>query len=131
MNHHGNTDDGIPASVEWIVPGLNWNEQIVVDKKCVLRIRYNTSSKDFDGWDMGKDPKGVKGNPQSDFVGLGYNYSGPLRLNINTAQFFRTFEDRSHVFEIRTRPVHVPFYSAIHNFNVRGKRGNVVQTYPR
>ena len=131
MNHHGNTDQGIPASVEWIVPGLNWNEQIVADnKKCVLRIRYNTSSKDFDGWDIGEDPKGVKANPQSDFVGLGYNYSGPLRLNINTAQFFRTFEDRSHVFEIRTRPLYVPFYSAIHNFNVRGKRGNVVQTYP-
>ena len=57
----------------------------------------------------------------------GYNVSGPLQININTAQFFRTFEDRTHVFEIRKRPAYVAFYSSIHNLNVRGKRGNIVQ----
>ena len=115
--------------MEWIVPGLDWNEPKIIENhpKCVARIRYNTSSRDFDGWDSKTWPDGFKGNPQKDFIGLGYNVSGPLQININTAQFFRTFEDRTHVFEIRKRPTYVAFYSSIHNLNVRGKRGNIVQ----
>jgi hypothetical protein len=88
INHHGNTNEGRPAAVEWIIPGNDWNEGELLNQQCVLRVRYNTSSKDFDGWgDMSKVK--LKGNPQADFVGIGYNVSGPLRLNINTAQFFR------------------------------------------
>jgi len=130
INHHGNTDTGVPAGVEWVLPGLDWNEQMLVNQQCVVRIRYNTSSKDFDGWDSTTWPDGMGSNPQKDWIGLGYNISGPLMLNINTAQFFRTFEDRSHVFTLKKRPPEVAFYSAIHNFNVRGKRGNIVQVYP-
>ena len=36
------------------MPGWAWNEEVVTNKKCVLRIRYNTSSRDFDGWDLEK-----------------------------------------------------------------------------
>jgi len=69
----------------------------------------------------------VQENP---YVDVGADLQG-LRLAINTAQFGRTFQDRSHVFYIRSRPA--AFNTAgqkIVNLSVRGKRGNIVQTYP-
>ena len=37
----------------------------------------------------------------------------------------RTFQDRSHVFELLPRPKTVQENGIIHNINVRGKRGNL------
>ena len=48
----------------------------------------------------GKDSP-VKNDPT---VSIGADSKQQLKLAINTAQYGRTFQDRSHVFELRPRP---------------------------
>ena len=113
--------------------------------KCVLRMRYNISSADFDGWSVdyrnNTNPRGPnplvaanytsgsgvvywKQNQQVD-IGIGVK----LQMNVNTNQFSRVFQDRSFVFSIIPRTSNMT-KAYIHNLNVRGKRGNIVQVYP-
>jgi len=105
--------------------------------KCILRIRYNISTDDYDprqtNASNNDNPNAgvvspVQENPTVD-VGL-VPIQG-LQLAIDTTQFGRTFQDRSHTFYIKQRPTGPACTTGkLWNLNVRGKRGNIVQVYP-
>jgi len=69
----------------------------------------------------------LRNNPQVDI--WGYD-KVRFQLAVNTAQYGRTFQDRTHRFAIRKPPSSLGEKPVIHNVQVRGKRGNIVQTYP-
>jgi len=144
----GNGRHGQPSSYNWTLPYVGEGTS---PQRCVLRLRYNISTDDYDAWRVNasfnnNDGTGirspVKQNPNVD-IGAA---NQALRLAINTAQFGRTFQDRSHVFRLLPRPTGtrirpsvrgagapLDFFSGcstLYNLNVRGKRGNIVQTFP-
>ncbi|KAJ3099427.1 hypothetical protein HDU97_003217 [Phlyctochytrium planicorne] len=99
------------------------------DLKCVLRVRYNTTNSNVPFFATSANNGIIKNNPVVFFGNRSDDNPAeamPFRLAINTAQFSRTFEDRSYVFRIKRRPAELQG-KTIHNLNVRGKRGNIAQ----
>jgi hypothetical protein len=133
VNHNGNGRHGQFNSYNWTIPYLG-----TVPHKCVVRLRYNISTDDYDYSRVNSSFNNNNGQgirspvQQNPNVDMGADNQA-LRLAINTAQFGRTFQDRSHVFTIkpRTNWMTTDYPRAkLYNINVRGKRGNIVQTYP-
>ncbi|XP_013398503.1 protein DD3-3-like [Lingula anatina] len=147
-NHLGNGLGGYPNLYNWTIPEINHDT-------CVLRIRYNISTNDYDAWNTNSSANekrrnqgsGIDLSEQVGFASMeeakakGFvlennpvvkifdDVDVDLRLAINTAQYGRTFQDRSHTFAIEPRTSDLVGVT-IHNLNVRGKRGNIVQVYP-
>jgi len=137
-----NPDPAIPHGINanryiWTVPNH-------VQGDCVVRLRYNISTSDYWSWNNQGTPKttskqnerrrrikvGKSPVIQDPYVGVGGSENTFLSLAVNTNQYGRTFQDRSFVFAIKKRPEGVKEDAKIYNVGVRGKRGNIVQTYP-
>jgi len=101
-----------------------------------FRIRYNMSTMEYDPFttnsthDYEPDEGILSPIEQNPEVDVG-SYVQGLQLAINTAQTGRTFQDRSHTFLVCKRDEEAAWEGAdLINVNVRGKRGNIVQTFP-
>jgi len=98
---------------------------------CFLRMRYNMSSSDYlrnlssakngNNSPIQQDPL-VQLDPQDP--------EQVVQLALNTNQVARTFQDRSYVFYVTPKPNDRNTAQVVMNVNTRGKRGNIVQTYP-
>jgi len=150
-NHLGNQvgSDGIDvdtiddstvrtANYVWNVP------EFIEETKIVFRIRYNVSTYDFDmqTTDSRFNDRVIivdRSNSEvKSYVNLGLAPSDAanpdvysLGLATNSNQYFRTFEDRTYVFIVKPLPSDKKnCRGKVVNLNLRGKRGNIVQTYP-
>lgn len=132
VNHLGNSIDnkGNASRVDTDLPYFPSG----IAKRCVMRLRYNISTDEFDNYgtdhrhnhDLSKGViSPVEDDPFIDVAGE----SKPLRLAMNTNQYGRTFQDRTHAYVILPRLDGMKG-KMLHNLNVRGKRGNIVQTFP-
>jgi len=141
-NQLGNGRSGQPLNYNWTLPLMSTLKEAHFKTytsnggefaKCVLRLRYNISTDDYDPWNTNSSYNGAANSPVTQNPTVDVGDMQALKLAINTNQFGRTFQDRSHTFFIRSRPTSVASMtssSKVYNLNVRGKRGNIVQTYP-
>lgn len=147
INHLGNVPEAnAPTQADLnAIPQRNnanryiWTIPDHVNDNCVLRLRYNISTADYMAWELdgtpGYNASYNKQPPiqQDPFIDIGDDEDEFVSLALNTNQYGRTFQDRSYVFAIKPDPRTDAQKAAditIYNLNVRGKRGNIVQTYP-
>ena len=115
------------ARYKWTLPHFHFDKS---DQECILRVRYNISSDDYP--EIFDSPQ-ITTYHQNEH--LDNDPTIKLRENLNlalatdTQQIGRTFQDRTHIFKISPRPDDVG-NCKLHNLNVRGRRGNIVQTFP-
>jgi hypothetical protein len=156
-NHLGSGPDGFEHQYMWTVPnvgalpselasagGIVDMDVAEIYKHCAMRIRLNITSDDYPRWttfaDKNSEPNQPRFITSEENVAMPCPTSYPYAGN-NTGTCFRNlsvaaatpmlgmvFQDRTWEFEIRRRPTTVQ--NRIHNLNVIGRRGNIVQTYP-
>jgi hypothetical protein len=127
-NHLGNGVDGYTNGYNWTLPRTN-DEDCIKNGRCacVLRLRYNITVGEVMKTDdslKNKANSPVQDDPTVSVEGQNFT------LALDTAQTGRGFQDRSFMFRVAQRPKGVASGAKIYNLNVRGKRGNIVQTYP-
>ncbi|CAF2188006.1 unnamed protein product [Rotaria magnacalcarata] len=124
-NYLGLSSAAEPLTYDWTLPSFPSNTV----KRCIARIRYNISTFDYDLYNINASSNGAK-SPVSNNPVVTVDDGIRLQINLNTNQLGRTFQDRTHIFKILPRPSGIGDSENIYNWNMLGKRGNIVQTYP-
>jgi hypothetical protein len=144
-NHLGNGVNGFPNTYNWTLP-QGVESCVSTDTcVCVLRLRYNISTIEaglpsmsnpdqgfIDHNSNGVNNSAITENPTIPITGTPTVPNGTVEntLAVDTTQYGRTFQDRSFTWKLTARPSGISKTSRLFNLNVRGKRGNIVQTYP-
>jgi len=110
------------ATYNWTIPDA------LEGMKCVIRIRYNISTGEIP-FEIDNAFNKANSPVRQDLRSEAFGYAAHVELAMNTNQYGRTFQDRSYIFRVKKRDEK---YNGrrIFNLNVRGKRGNIVQTFP-
>jgi len=122
-------DKSITTKTGCLAAGKQWSAAFL-DATFDNLVGDNGNGADANG---NQNPPLLESNPDMDLGGFlndGGGTDSLLQLNVDTRHFGRTFEDRSHVFEIQSRPAQIASNTRIFNLNVRGKRGSLEDVYP-
>jgi len=112
-----------------------WEKYGLTDEDVKCSFRANQNNNNCNREEDSRDYV-FRNNPQVDVDGRvhtdsnGNQFRLKLQLAINTAQYSRTFQDRTHTFQMHHQPSQVGEGQKMMMVTVGGKRGNIVQTFP-